>query len=163
MPQKRKRTQKTRKRVAREHRQNLRLWAEGPREDILTPHIAPYADALDRSWRDEREYLQSVCNEFHQRISWRLADHEQPELPLAAYNPDSDDSEELDDEEMKEKRTRITLLNAVSSVTKVTFIPRDRDAHLAHPTLAQVSSSPPPQAASSQTRRVQGRMGRPPR
>ncbi|KAJ7895676.1 hypothetical protein B0H13DRAFT_2338752 [Mycena leptocephala] len=112
MPQKRKRTQKTRKRVAREHRQNLRLWAEGPREDILTPHIAPYADALDRSWRDEREYLQSVCNEFHQRISWRLADHEQPELPLAAYNPDSDDSEELDDEEMKEKRTRITLLNA---------------------------------------------------
>ncbi|KAJ7826750.1 hypothetical protein B0H13DRAFT_1918020 [Mycena leptocephala] len=112
MPQKRKRTQKTRKRVAREHRQNLRLWAEGPREDILTPHIAPYADALDRSWRDEREYLQSVCNEFHQRISWRLADHEQPEIPLAAYNPDSDDSEELDDEEMKEKRTRITLLNA---------------------------------------------------
>ncbi|KAJ7807047.1 hypothetical protein B0H13DRAFT_2386674 [Mycena leptocephala] len=104
---------KTRKRVAKEKRRNLRLWADGVRESVLSPHIAPYTDALDRNWRDERDYLQSVCNEFHARISWRLEDHEEPELPLPEYNPRAPAPvEELDEEETRTKRARVDLLNA---------------------------------------------------
>lgn len=106
---------RTRKRMSKENRQNLRLWAEGLRETILTPHIEGYTDALDRSWRDEREYVQKVCNEFHSRVSWRLQDHEEPEEPLPDYDPSAViDSEELDDEETQQKRNRVSLLNAVS-------------------------------------------------
>ncbi|KAJ7707284.1 hypothetical protein B0H16DRAFT_1746505 [Mycena metata] len=106
---------KTRKRIAKAERKNLRLWAEGTRESILKPHIEPYGDALERGWRAEREYLQRVCNEFHAKISWELQDHEEPELPLVAYDPlapvDDDDDEESVDAQVVAKRERITLLN----------------------------------------------------
>ncbi|KAJ7635974.1 hypothetical protein DFH06DRAFT_1336124 [Mycena polygramma] len=109
---KRKRTDKPRKRVLRENRRNLRLWAEGPREEVLLPHLEAYADALERSWRDEREYLQRICNEYHARISWRLSDQEQPDLPLPSYDPHAPPKvEELNAEETQAKRARIKLLN----------------------------------------------------
>ncbi|KAJ7431202.1 hypothetical protein B0H11DRAFT_2262225 [Mycena galericulata] len=93
-------SKKPRRRVPKEQRLNLRLWAEGARESVLKPHIEPYADALDRGWRAERDYLKLICNEFHARISWRLKDHEEPELPLPEFDPAKAlTTEELDDEE----------------------------------------------------------------
>ncbi|KAJ7028759.1 hypothetical protein C8F04DRAFT_1265718 [Mycena alexandri] len=104
---------KTGKRISKENRKNLRLWAEGAREDVLRPHIEAYADALERGWRAERDYLQQVCNEFHARIPWRLADHEEPALPLAAYDPlVAIPAEDLTEEEEAEERARVQLLNA---------------------------------------------------
>ncbi|KAJ7613329.1 hypothetical protein DFH06DRAFT_1146985, partial [Mycena polygramma] len=106
---------KARKRVEKEKRTSLRLWAEGARETILDPHLAPYTDALERGWRAEREYLRAICNEFHARIPWRLGDHEEPELPLPAYDPKKPQPPEtLDDEEAKRKRARIKVLDEVS-------------------------------------------------
>ncbi|KAJ7026093.1 hypothetical protein C8F04DRAFT_1268565 [Mycena alexandri] len=105
-------SKKVRKKIAKKNRKNLRLWAEGARESILKPHLEPYADALDRNWRSERDYLQSVCNEFHARISWRLEDHEEPELPLPEYDPKKVVvEEELDDAEEAQKSARIVLLD----------------------------------------------------
>ncbi|KAJ7766820.1 hypothetical protein B0H16DRAFT_1453834 [Mycena metata] len=105
--------QRTWKRIAKKDRRNLRLWAEGARESILKPHIPGYADALERGWRQERDYLHGVCKEFHALISWRLADEEEPVLPLPAYDPyTTPEVEELDDEETTTKRLRIETLNA---------------------------------------------------
>ncbi|KAJ7038823.1 hypothetical protein C8F04DRAFT_950883 [Mycena alexandri] len=102
---------KKRKRIAKEDRQNLRLWAEGAREEILTPHIAAYTDALERGWLAERDYLQQICNEYHARIDWRLKDHEEPES-IPDYDPAAPlPVETLDDDEKKRKRKRIALLN----------------------------------------------------
>jgi hypothetical protein len=127
---------KVRKRVAKEKRMNLRLWAEGARETVLTPHIEAYTDALECSWRDERDYVQNVCKEFHARISWRLQDHEEPDLPLPDYDPRAVvASEPLDEEETQRKRDRIGVLNAVSmGVTRARG--RDTDSSSAHPTMA---------------------------
>ncbi|KAK6997481.1 hypothetical protein R3P38DRAFT_2797855 [Favolaschia claudopus] len=74
-------------RKEKKDRRNLKLWAEGARESILQPHLAGYMDALERGWRAERDYLREVCNEFHARISWRVADDEEPDDPLPAYDP----------------------------------------------------------------------------
>jgi hypothetical protein len=73
-------------RKAKEARCNNKLWAEGAWEDVLRPHIEAYPDALERGWRAEQDLLK-VTNEFHTRISWRLVDHEEPELPLLEYDP----------------------------------------------------------------------------
>jgi hypothetical protein len=93
------------------------MWAEGAREDLLHPHIEAYADTLERGWRSERDYLQKVCNEYHSRISWRLADHEEPDLPLPEYNPlDPPVVETLSDEERMARHARVGELNKVSDV-----------------------------------------------
>ncbi|KAJ7017740.1 hypothetical protein C8F04DRAFT_1278922 [Mycena alexandri] len=111
MPSK-KTQKKTRKRIAKEHRKNLRLWAEGIRDSILRPHIPRYGDALERGWRAERECLQDICNKFHTKISWKLQDHEEPELPLAEYDPLAPaEEEDDDDDEAIAKRERIEMLN----------------------------------------------------
>lgn len=69
-------------------RASAKLWAEGAREDILAPHIEPYADALAQSCVAERSYLKRVQNEYHQRIGdWRLPDDEEPASPLPDYDP----------------------------------------------------------------------------
>jgi hypothetical protein len=108
---------KGRKRVAKEECRNLRLWAVGARESVLAPHIPAYTDSLDRNWRDERDYLQTVCNEFHARISWRLQDHDEPDLPLPQYDPRAPAPvEDLDEEETQAKRARVELLNGVSDL-----------------------------------------------
>jgi hypothetical protein len=115
MGEKRKRTRRPRARVPKENRQNLRLWAEGVRESVLIPHIEAYADALERGWRAERDFLQSVCNEFHARIDWRLGDHEEPAMPLPNYDPlVTIPAEDMSVEEESSQRKRMLLLNAVS-------------------------------------------------
>jgi hypothetical protein len=74
------------KRKSKSQRKNNKLWAKGSREDLLRPHIEPYADALERGWRAERDYLHKVCNKYHARISWWLADADELEVPLPAYD-----------------------------------------------------------------------------
>ncbi|KAJ7078635.1 hypothetical protein C8R43DRAFT_1143374 [Mycena crocata] len=104
---------RTWKRVAKKDRRNLKMWAEGAREDILKPHIEAYTDALERGWRAERDYLLLVCNEFHARISWRLENYEEPELPLPAYDQFAlPVREDLSDDELNRKRIRIETMNA---------------------------------------------------
>jgi hypothetical protein len=114
------RRRKTRvwKRKAKAERRSNKLWAEGAREDLMRPHIEAYADALQRGWRAERDYLQKVCNEFHARISWRLGDSEEPELPLPVYDPFAPPvAEDLSAEEKLARHTRIEELNVVRDVT----------------------------------------------
>lgn len=75
------------KRMHKSDRQNQKLWAEGVRESILAPHVAPYADALARSHVAERDYVCRVQSEYHQLIPWDLPDDEEPALPLPIYDP----------------------------------------------------------------------------
>ncbi|KAJ7507413.1 hypothetical protein B0H11DRAFT_2218261 [Mycena galericulata] len=105
-------SKKPRKRILKENRRNLRLWAEGARETVLKPHVEPYADALDRGWRAERDYFKKICNEFHARISWKLQDHEEPELPLPEFDPSQVlEEDEMDDEEEAAQRARTEMLD----------------------------------------------------
>ncbi|KAJ7919820.1 hypothetical protein B0H13DRAFT_1868234 [Mycena leptocephala] len=91
---------KVRKRIARDSCKNRRLWADGVRESILTPHIESYGDALERGWRAEHEALQAICNEFHAKTR-------------SEYDPLGLQPEEtLTEEEEVAKRNRIDLLNA---------------------------------------------------
>jgi hypothetical protein len=101
-------------RKSKELWKNNKLWAEGAREDLLRPHIEPYADVLERGWRAERDYLQKVCNEYHARISWRLADAEEPVLPLEPYDPFAPPAvEDLSPEERTARHVRLEALNLV--------------------------------------------------
>ncbi|KAF7968024.1 hypothetical protein HWV62_32154 [Athelia sp. TMB] len=75
------------KRMDKKARANSKLWAEGVRETILAPHIAPYADAVGRSYVAERDYIRGVQNEYHQLIHWRIPDDEEPPQPLGVYDP----------------------------------------------------------------------------
>ncbi|KAJ6450232.1 hypothetical protein C8R47DRAFT_1230344 [Mycena vitilis] len=102
---------KTRKKIPKNKRKNLRLWAEGLRETILLPHVEPYADAVARGWTASRDYLRKVCNEFNARIDWRLEDHEEPDSPLPDYDPTKIVEEEiLTDEEAEAQQAKFDLL-----------------------------------------------------
>lgn len=102
-------------RVPKEARKNLRLWAEGARETILTPHIDGYSIALSQGWRQERAYWKSICREYHARVDWRVLDHDEP--VLADWNPGMLVlPETLDPEEAELKRKRVKTLNAVSHI-----------------------------------------------
>lgn len=104
------------RRMQKADRKNQKLWAEGVREGILSPHVEPYGDALSRSLVAERDYLQRVYSEYHQLIPWRLSDDEEPDLPLPDYNPKAMAEEEsLDPEEAYTKATTIAHKNKVSS------------------------------------------------
>ncbi|KAJ7205085.1 hypothetical protein C8J57DRAFT_1259102 [Mycena rebaudengoi] len=94
-----------------EHR-NLRLWAEGARETILAAHLDNFSAARMKGSHAEKAYLQKVCNEFHDRVDWRLADHEEP--ILKPWSSDTIISKEtLPDDEEKKKCARIEELNAI--------------------------------------------------
>ncbi|KAJ7278657.1 hypothetical protein C8J57DRAFT_1502502 [Mycena rebaudengoi] len=101
------------KRMAKEDRKNLKLWAEGACETILAPHIEGYTDAMERGWRAQRDYTRDVCNEYHVQISWRLPDHAEPDLPLPLYDKFAAlPPEELTEEEMGDKREHVEQLNS---------------------------------------------------
>ncbi|KAJ7603463.1 hypothetical protein DFH06DRAFT_1350223 [Mycena polygramma] len=89
-----------RARVPKSKRRNLKMWAEGARESILTPHIEPYADSMERGWRYEREYFQQ--------------DHEEPVLPLEKFDPNAPlpELERLPEAEERRRQTRMDQLNA---------------------------------------------------
>ncbi|KAJ7801666.1 hypothetical protein B0H14DRAFT_3782628 [Mycena olivaceomarginata] len=100
-----------RKRVPKEERKNLRLWADGARETILTPHLDNYQTALNQGWRQERKYLKKVCREYNARISWRTLDHEEP--VLAEWDPAAlIVDEQLSNEEEETRAARVKILNA---------------------------------------------------
>ncbi|KAJ7889307.1 hypothetical protein B0H14DRAFT_2561806 [Mycena olivaceomarginata] len=100
-----------RKRVPKEERKNLRLWAEGARETILTPHLDNYQTALNQGWRRERKYLKKVCREYNARVSWRTLDHEEP--VLAEWDPAAlIVDEQLSDDEEEARAARVKILNA---------------------------------------------------
>ncbi|KAJ7459121.1 hypothetical protein B0H11DRAFT_2242691 [Mycena galericulata] len=89
-----------------------KIWAEGAREDLMRPYVAAYAEALGKGWRAKQDCLQMVYQEYHARISWRLQDHEEPELPLPEYNPDvAVFVEALSEEERAARKERIAELN----------------------------------------------------
>ncbi|KAK6992844.1 hypothetical protein R3P38DRAFT_2801578 [Favolaschia claudopus] len=102
---------RVRRRVPKEERKNLRLWAEGARETILSPHLDAYQKAKDQGRRQERKYLKRVCKEFHTRVGWRVQDHEEP--VLSEWDPSmAEDVEVLSEEEEKVKAARENELNA---------------------------------------------------
>jgi hypothetical protein len=106
------RKKRERKRIPREERKNLRLWAEGAREEILRPHFDAYTKAFDEGWREERLYLKKVCKEYHARIHWTVTDTEEPilaDFDAAAIIP----KEVLEPDQQAEKRARRKVLNAV--------------------------------------------------
>lgn len=112
------------KRMDKATRANAKLWAEGCREEILAPHVALYADALSRSWVAERDYLLLVQNEYHQLISWRLPDDEEPALPLPVYNLSGVSPVEiLTDEEQQLKSKTIGQKNKVREAVHSFFTP----------------------------------------
>ncbi|KAK6974551.1 hypothetical protein R3P38DRAFT_3239409 [Favolaschia claudopus] len=99
-----------RKRVAREDRKNLRLWAEGARESILKPHLDKYQAALDQGRRQERKYLKSVCREFHARAHRRTQDHEEP--VVLDWDPTAMEVvETLSEEDERVRAARVDELN----------------------------------------------------
>jgi hypothetical protein len=102
-------------RKAKELRRSNKMWAEGAREDLLKKNIETYTDALERGHRAERDCWQKICNEYHTLISWRLADHEEPELPLLEYDPFAPPVvEDLMEEEHVQRQARREELNDVS-------------------------------------------------
>lgn len=107
--------QKVKRRMKKVDRVNRKMWAEGCREDILLPHIAPYADASSRSYVAERDYIRRVQNEYHQLIPWRTPDSEEPPLPLPIYDLNIVlPVEVLTDEEQTLKSRTIAKTNEVS-------------------------------------------------
>jgi hypothetical protein len=113
----RKKEKQKRPRVAKEDRQNNCLWADGAREKILKPHIPGYTEAMDQGWAAEHRYWKKVCNEYHARVSWRLADHEEPD-DIGSWGPgDALPVETLSTEEEAQKRGRVKILNLVRYVT----------------------------------------------
>ncbi|KAJ7169364.1 hypothetical protein C8R43DRAFT_945303 [Mycena crocata] len=106
------RKKREQKRVPRAERKNLRLWAEGVRETILSPHLDGYTAALDQGWRQERAYCKKVCLEFHSRVDWQTEDHEEPVLD---ENWDAsalkEKSKPLSPEQEKTKRGRMKVLD----------------------------------------------------
>ena len=105
----------TKPRMKKEDRKSQIFWADGARDDILRPHIPKYAEALQQGWRQERDCLLHICNEYHARISWRLKDWEEPPLPLAPYDPKAIRAvEQLTPQEEVEKATYIQSTNEVS-------------------------------------------------
>lgn len=113
---------RVRERVPKAERRDLRLWAEGQREQMLLPHLDAYSKALDQGWSEERKYMKKICKEFHARIDWRTEDHEEPALkdfdPKAVIPPVV-----LEPAEEVEMQARKKVLDAVShSCYTVTFV-----------------------------------------
>jgi hypothetical protein len=103
------------KHVPKEEHKNLRLWADGIRKIILTPHLDNYQTALNQGWRQERKYLKKVCHEYNARISWRTLDHKEP--VLAEWDPAAlIVDEELSTEEEEARAAQVKILNAASHI-----------------------------------------------
>ncbi|KAJ8469907.1 hypothetical protein ONZ45_g16732 [Pleurotus djamor] len=84
-----------RKRVPKARRRNAKMWAEGYREDVvLGPKVKDFIVAYDQGRSAEAQFLRAVFHEYHARIDWRLADHEDPPLPEKEYNPEEEQEEE---------------------------------------------------------------------
>jgi hypothetical protein len=104
-----------RKRVPKEEHKNLRLWAEGVRETILSLHLEHYQKAMDQGWHYERRYWKKVCREFHGRVDWRTRDNKEP--VLHAWDASAPIVEEdLGEEGVTARAARVEVLNTVSHI-----------------------------------------------
>ncbi|KAK0437896.1 hypothetical protein EV421DRAFT_1738840 [Armillaria borealis] len=95
-------------RLKKEERKNLKGWAEGGRERILSKHVLPYSDCLELGWHAELACLEEICCKYYFHVGWRLLDHEEPAQPFRLYNPHAPRKhEELTPEEAKQKCERV--------------------------------------------------------
>ncbi|KAJ7585540.1 hypothetical protein C8J56DRAFT_1052846 [Mycena floridula] len=100
------------KKKEKKDRLSMQNWAEGARETILAAWVSPMVDAMAQGWQAQDQVLRACTNEYHAKFSWRLQDHEEPSLPLPAYDPKNlPVEEELSDADLALKRERVTLLN----------------------------------------------------
>lgn len=110
------------KQMDKAERKNLKLWAEGAREEVLSQYIEVYGDACARGYISERDCL-LICNHYHQVIDWCLEDHEEPSLPLPEYDPKCIDKDEgLSTDEIKGKQTKIGQMNMVSTCSLANMV-----------------------------------------
>jgi hypothetical protein len=110
------------RRMEKKDRESRKLWAEGCREGILSPHIEPYADALARSCVAERDYIQRVQNEYHQLIPWQLPDDKEPPLPLPEYDLKIILVEDLTAEESERKSKVVACKNKACMVIYISHV-----------------------------------------
>nr|GAT58312.1 predicted protein [Mycena chlorophos] len=97
------------RRVPRQHRRNLRFWAEGNRQKVLDPYIPYYAAAMDRGLDAENELLREITCVFNARIDWRVGDDVDP--PLRPWDPNTPLVPELlSPAEELAKATRLKIL-----------------------------------------------------
>lgn len=96
-------TRRNRRNRKKSERGNNKLWAEGLRETILTPHIPLFADAVRKGWSAQRIYLGQVFDEYHFHVPWDLPVDEEPP-PLKPYDPLVYYAEETLTEELAEER-----------------------------------------------------------
>ncbi|KAJ8473470.1 hypothetical protein ONZ45_g16283 [Pleurotus djamor] len=88
-----------RKHVSKSKRRNAKMWAQGFREDkILGPNLAGFIAAHGRGRLPEEKFLRDIYHEYHARVNWRLADHEDPVLPEEKYDPENVIEEELSED-----------------------------------------------------------------
>ncbi|CAK5277261.1 unnamed protein product [Mycena citricolor] len=106
-------TSSKKRKSTKKERGNLRLWAEGVREEILQKHLNRVSEArLGGTWAQERAAIQAACNEYHARIPWSTPDHVEPDV-VHDYDPKAPAPfENLTEEEEKEKRRFIAVSNA---------------------------------------------------
>ncbi|KAK0449343.1 hypothetical protein EV421DRAFT_1732615 [Armillaria borealis] len=94
--------------LKKEQRKNLKGWADRGRERILSKHVLPYSDCLERGWHAEESCLDTVYREYTFHVHWCLKDHEEPAQPFCLYNPHAPrEVEELMPKEAQEKRKRL--------------------------------------------------------
>lgn len=102
------------RRKKKEERQNAKLWAEGKRDELLTPHLEPYREACLKGWVAERDYLRMVCNHFFQNVDWRLDDKDEPPGEIKPYDPNRiDTDDDLTPEEIIAKHAKIREMEQV--------------------------------------------------
>ncbi|KAK0421785.1 hypothetical protein EV421DRAFT_1746086 [Armillaria borealis] len=94
--------------LKKEQRKNLEGWADGGRERILSKHVLPYSDCLERGWHAEESCLDTVYREYTFHVHWHLKDHKEPTQPFCLYDPHAPrEVEELMPKEAQEKRKRL--------------------------------------------------------
>jgi hypothetical protein len=95
-------------------RQNLRLWATGAPEQVLSVFMPSYIVALEKGVEAERALLKEVLYVYDARIGWRTKDFEQP-LVLRDYVEGTVvPVERLTPEEAAQKAARLLELRDVS-------------------------------------------------
>jgi hypothetical protein len=103
------------KKKPKDQRRNLRLWAEGNREKVLLPYLPDYAAAMGKGSVQERKLLRKICREYHVRIPWTVANHEEP--VLQPWDPKAPiPLEVLSEEQEVLKIARVDELNSVSGI-----------------------------------------------
>ncbi|KAF7311272.1 hypothetical protein MKEN_01028800 [Mycena kentingensis (nom. inval.)] len=73
--------------IPKEMRRSLRLWAQGGREEVLTPFIPDYAAAMNRGSAAERRVLRHILVRFNTIFPWWMPDHEEP--ASLEYDPEA--------------------------------------------------------------------------